>query len=57
MTTTTTITVKPAGRAPSLAKSLPVTLDFPKPPQQITIGEVKAALQEKFPRVRLAVIL
>lgn len=47
------VTIKPAGsRPPSLAKGLPVTLDFPgKTVQTVTIADVKAALQAKFPRV------
>lgn len=48
------VTIKPAGpHPPSLAKGLPVTLEFPgKTAQTISVGDVKAALQAKFPRVR-----
>lgn len=47
------MTVKPAGsKPPSLAKGLPVTLEFPgKTVQTVSVGDVKAALQAKFSRV------
>lgn len=49
-----TVTVKSAGRTPpASAKSLPVSLSFPgKNVETVTIGDVKAALQANFPRVR-----
>lgn len=48
------VTIKPAGsRPPALAKGLPVTLEFPgKTARTVSIADVKAALQAKFPRVR-----
>ncbi|KAF8339664.1 3-oxo-5-alpha-steroid 4-dehydrogenase-domain-containing protein [Cantharellus anzutake] len=45
------VTIKPAGRALALAKGLPVILTFDeKTAEQVTIGDVKSALQAKFPR-------
>ena len=48
------VTIKPAGsRPPALASGLPVTLEFHgKTAHTTSIGDVKAALQAKFPRVR-----
>ena len=46
------VTIKSVGHPPKSAKGLPITLTFDeKTTQQITIGEVKSALQAKFPRV------
>ncbi|KAF8311714.1 hypothetical protein DL93DRAFT_1379465 [Clavulina sp. PMI_390] len=48
------VTIKPAnasGRAPQVAKGLPVTLEFPgKTAQTLRVDEVKKALAAKFPR-------
>jgi hypothetical protein len=52
------ITVKPQGRPVALAKSLPATVSFSdKTISQVTIEEVKGALQAKFPRVRIYIYL
>lgn len=46
------ITIKSVGSPPKSAKGLPITLTFhEKTAQQITISQVKSALQAKFPRV------
>jgi hypothetical protein len=47
----TPISIVPAGRAPALAKGLPVTIDVPGAWDELTVGAVKAALVERFPQV------
>lgn len=49
----TPISIAPAGgRAPALAKELPVTLDVPGAWDELTVGAVKATLADRFPQAR-----
>lgn len=54
-TTMVSITVAPAGKkAPSLARGLPHTVTIPsKAYADVTVGDVKAALAAKYPKVRV----
>jgi hypothetical protein len=48
----TPVKIVAAGRAPPLARGLPVTLDVPGAWDELAVGAVKAALAERFPQVR-----
>jgi very-long-chain enoyl-CoA reductase len=48
----TPIKISAAGRTPSIARDLPVTIHVPGAWEDLTIGTVKHALAEKFPKVR-----
>lgn len=53
-TTMVSITVAPAGKkAPSLARGLPHTVVISKAYADVTVGDVKAALAAKYPKVRV----
>lgn len=46
------IRIEPAsGKASSLARGLPITLEF-KDPEKTTIAAVKSSIQTRFPKVR-----
>jgi hypothetical protein len=52
LSSVTSVKISPAGRAPTVARGLPVTLDVPGSWEDLTVGAVKAALADKFPKVR-----
>jgi hypothetical protein len=52
LSTVTSVKISPAGRAPSVARGLPVALDVPRVWEDLAVGAVQAALADKFPQVR-----
>lgn len=51
------VTVSPAGKPISIAPGLPSRLDIAgKQVQDVTIGDVKAAIAKKFPKVSLSLL-
>ena len=46
------ITVSAAGSTPILARGLPYAVEIPGTIDKATVGDVKAALVAKFPKVR-----
>ncbi len=44
------ITVSPVGKAPSIARGLPITINLP---EDDTVEDVKKAIELRFPKVRL----
>lgn len=47
------VTISAAGRPPNIARGLPYTVEFAQSFEQVTVGDVKAALVTKFPKVRV----
>jgi hypothetical protein len=52
----TSVKIVPAGRTPAVARGLPVTIDVPGAWEDLTVGAVKKALAERFPKVRVPIL-
>jgi hypothetical protein len=50
------VVVQPRGKPSGLTRKLPATFEFPgNSGQDVTVAQVKAAIQTKYPKVRVSV--